>query len=76
MVSNTMVRFYLTCLLVFTLACTKAQEVVREPVNLREEVKVETSIFTVIYSETKEQQQTTQTKETNTHNKTSNQKQT
>ena len=55
MVSNTMVRFYLTCLLVFTLACTKAQEVVREPVNLREEVKVETSIFTVIYSETKEQ---------------------
>jgi len=52
-----MVRIYLTCLLVFTLACTKAQDL-REPtkhVELREEVKVETPIFTVIYSETKEQ---------------------
>ena len=57
MVSNSMVRLYLTCLLVFTLACTKAQDL-REPTNpvdLREEVKVETAIFTVIYSETKEQ---------------------
>ena len=55
MVSNSMVRIYLTCLLVFTLACTKAQVLEREPVNLRDEVKVETPIFTVIYSETKEQ---------------------
>jgi len=57
MVSNLMVRTYLTCLLVFTLACTKAQDL-REPTNpveLREEVTVETPIFTVIYSETKEQ---------------------
>ena len=55
MVSNSMVRIYLTCLLVFTLACTKAQVLEREPVNLRDEVKVETPIFTVLYSETKEQ---------------------
>ena len=57
MVSNTMVRIYLTCLLVFTLACTKAQDL-REPTiqkDLREEVLIETSIFTVKYSETKEQ---------------------
>ena len=57
MVSNTMVRIYLTCLLVFTLACTKAQDL-REPTiqkDLREEVLIETSIFTVKYSEIKEQ---------------------
>ena len=57
MVSNIMVRTYLTCLLVFTLACTKAQDL-REPTNpveLREKVTVETPIFTVIYSEIKEQ---------------------
>ena len=57
MVSNIMVRTYLTCLLVFTLACTKAQDL-REPTfnqELRDSVLVETSIFTVLYSETKEQ---------------------
>ena len=57
MVTNSMVRLYLTSLLVFTLACTKAQDL-REPTiqkDLREEVLVETSIFTVLYSETKEQ---------------------
>ena len=57
MVTNSMVRLYLTSLLVLTLACTKAQDL-REPTiqqDLREEVLVETPIFTVIYSETKEQ---------------------
>ena len=57
MVTNSMVRLYLTSLLVFTLACTKAQDL-REPTiqkDLREEVLVETSIFTVLYSETREQ---------------------
>ena len=57
MVTNSMVRLYLTSLLVLTLACTKAQDL-REPTiqqDLREEVLVETSIFTVLYSETKEQ---------------------
>ena len=52
-----MVRLYLTSLLVLTLACTKAQDL-REPTiqqDLREEVLVETPIFTVLYSETKEQ---------------------
>ena len=52
-----MVRLYLTSLLVFTLACTKAQDL-REPTiqkDLREQVIVDTEIFTVIYSETKEQ---------------------
>ena len=57
MVTNSMVRLYLTSLLVLTLACTKAQDL-REPTiqqDLREEVLVETPIFTVLYSETKEQ---------------------
>ena len=57
MLSNTIVRSYLTCLLVFTLSCSKAQDL-REPTTskeLREEVTVDTNIFTVIYSETKEQ---------------------
>jgi len=57
MVSKIMVRSTLTSLLVFTLACTKAQDL-REPTiqkDLRETVEVVTPIFTVIYSETKEQ---------------------
>lgn len=52
-----MVRSTLTSLLVLTLACTKAQDL-REPTiqkDLRETVEVITPIFTVIYSETKEQ---------------------
>ena len=51
MLSNTIVRSYLTCLLVFTLSCSKAQDL-REPTTskeLREEVTVDTNIFTVIY---------------------------
>ena len=55
MVSNSMVRTYLAGLLVFTLSCTKAQDGLERPSTLRDEVKIETSIFTVIYSETKEQ---------------------
>ena len=58
MVSNSMVRIYLTCLLVLTLACTKAQDSLREPTiqkELRDSILVETPIFTVLYSETKEQ---------------------
>ena len=57
MVSNSMVRTYLACLLVFTLSCTKAQDL-RQPTTsteLREEVTVDNNVFTVIYSETKEQ---------------------
>ena len=58
MVSRILVKSTLTCLLVFTLACTKAQDSFREPTiqqELRDSVLVETSIFTVLYSETKEQ---------------------
>ena len=51
MVSNFMVRTYLTSLLVLTLACTKAQ--VSE--ELRQSVTIETPIYRVIYSEVKEQ---------------------
>ena len=51
MVSNLMVRFYLACLLVFTFSCTKAQ--VSE--ELRESLYIETPIYRVRYSETKEQ---------------------
>lgn len=51
MVSNLMVRFYLACLLVFTFSCTKAQ--VSE--ELRESLYIETPIYRVSYSETKEQ---------------------
>ena len=53
MVSNLMVRLYLTCLLVFTVACTKAQ--IAEPKELRESLYIETPIYRVTYSETKEQ---------------------
>jgi len=58
MVSRILVKSTLTCLLVFTLACTKAQDSFREPTiqqELRDSVLIETSIFTVLYSETKEQ---------------------
>ena len=51
MVSNLMVRTYLTSLLVLTLACTKAQ--VSE--ELRQSITIETPIYTVTYSEVKEQ---------------------
>ena len=51
MVSNFMVRTYLTSLLVLTLACTKAQ--VSE--ELRDSIYIETPIYRVRYSETKEQ---------------------
>ena len=51
MVSNFMVRTYLTSLLVLTLACTKAQ--VSE--ELRDSIYIETPIYQVTYSETKEQ---------------------
>ena len=57
MVLNTKVRIFLTSLLVLTLSCTKAQDL-RKPTStteLREEVIIDTDIFTVIYSETKEQ---------------------
>ena len=53
MVSNLMVRTYLACLLVFTVACTKAQ--ITEPKELRESLYIETPIYRVTYSETKEQ---------------------
>ena len=53
MVSNIMVRLYLTCLLVFTVACTKAQ--IPESKELRESLYIETPIYRVTYSETKEQ---------------------
>jgi len=58
MLPGRMVRFYLTLLVSLSfIACTKAQDL-REPTiqkDLRESVEVITPIFTVIYSETKEQ---------------------
>ncbi len=51
MVSNLMVRTYLTSLLIVTLSCTKAQ--VSD--ELRESLYIETPIYQVTYSETKEQ---------------------
>ena len=51
MVSNLMVRTYLTSLLVLTLSCTKAQ-VTDE---LRDSIYIQTPIYQVTYSETKEQ---------------------
>ena len=57
MVLNTKVRLFLTSLLVLTLSCTKAQDL-RQPTTskeLREEVTIDNDVFTVIYSETKEQ---------------------
>lgn len=45
-------KLFLLSFIIGFSSCTKAQ--IREP-NLRSQVKVETSIFTVIYSETKEQ---------------------
>jgi len=50
-------KVFLSWLLVFTLSCTKAQDLRRPTaqVELREEVIIETDIFTVTYSETKEQ---------------------
>ena len=53
MISYKAISFYLTLFFVTgTLSCTKAQI---QPPNLRDQVTVETSIFTVVYSETKEQ---------------------
>ena len=57
MVLNTKVRLFLTSLLVLTLSCTKAQDL-RQPTTskeLREEVTIDNDVFTVIYSETREQ---------------------
>ena len=51
MVSNLMVRTYLTSLLIVTLSCTKAQ-VTDE---LRDSIYIQTPIYQVTYSETKEQ---------------------
>lgn len=51
MVSNLMVRTYLTSLLIVTLSCTKAQ-VTDE---LRDSIHIQTPIYQVTYSETKEQ---------------------
>ena len=57
MVSRTMVRYYLTLIVtIVAVACSKAQISDQEETReLRESVEVTTSIFTVLYSETKEQ---------------------
>ena len=52
-----MVRVYLTWLLVLITSCINAQDLRRPTTKaeLREKVTIETDIFTVTYSETKEQ---------------------
>lgn len=53
MISYRAISHYLTLFFVTgTISCTKAQI---QPPNLRDQVTVETAIFTVVYSETKEQ---------------------
>lgn len=55
MVSRTMVKLYLTCLITISyIACSKAQ-ITENTEILRDRVEVTTPIFTVIYSETLEQ---------------------
>ena len=48
-------KIYLIGILVLTLTYSKAQQPFNGPTTLREEVTIKTNIFTVVYSETKEQ---------------------